>query len=233
MPEPSVPPIDSTGGVQSSSTPGAPARALERSASDRSSVAGDGARELADRLPATERILRATVRGLVERGAASLSMQDVADTAGVSKGLIHYHFHDKAALLARVVAWMTDAIVEREASALEGAESGNAVDLLWGWIGGEIERGEVRALQELAHDPAAGVRDAVRQSAVRRRDTAAVTIEALFNALGLRPRVPPTMLAQVFIAFVDGLALQSAVVPELDPRVAFDTFWLTVLSLAE
>jgi TetR/AcrR family transcriptional regulator, fatty acid metabolism regulator protein len=34
-------------------------------------------------------------------------MQDVADAAGVSKGLIHYHFHDKETLLTRLIEWMT------------------------------------------------------------------------------------------------------------------------------
>ena len=41
------------------------------------------------------------------------------------------------------------------------------------------------------------------------------------------------MLADVFVAFVDGLALQTGIMPEVDRRVAFDVFWLALLSLAE
>ena len=192
------------------------------------------AQEAADeRIPATERILRATARGLVERGAASLSMQEVADSAGVSKGLIHYHYHDKAALLVRVVTWMTEGLVSRESHALDHTEAPAAVDALWLWLDAELQRGDIRALIELAYEPAPGVREAVREAARRRRETAAGTIESLFAALSLRPRVPVPLLADVFVSFVDGLAFRATVTPDADRRVAFDVFWLALLSLAE
>lgn len=186
-----------------------------------------------ERIPATERILRATARGLVERGAASLSMQEVADSAGVSKGLIHYHYHDKAALLVRVVTWMTEGLVARESHALDHTEASAAVDALWQWLDAELQRGDIRALIELAYDPAPGVREAVRAAARQRREIAASTIESLFSALALRPRVPVPLLADVFVSFVDGLAFRATVTPEADRRVAFDVFWLALLSLAE
>ena len=188
---------------------------------------------LDDRIPATERILRATARGLVERGAASLSMQEVADTAGVSKGLIHYHYHDKAALLVRVITWMTEGLVAREAEALDDVEAATAVDTLWQWLDGEIRRGDIRAVLGLAYDPAPGVREAVREAAARRREVASHTVDALFAALGLRPRIPVPLLADVLVAFVDGLAFQATITPDADRRVAFDVFWLALLSLAE
>src|SRR5688572_32204146 len=56
---------------------------------------------------AAERILRGAAECLVLKGAAELSMQDVADTAGVSKALIHYHYRDKEALLEQVALWAT------------------------------------------------------------------------------------------------------------------------------
>ena len=188
---------------------------------------------LGDRLPATERILRATARGLVERGAASLSMQEVADSAGVSKGLIHYHYHDKAALLVRVVEWMAESVVAREADALEGADSATAVGALWRWLSDELDRGELRALTELAHDPVPTVRAAVLDASVRRRESAEETMTRLFGLLGQQPRVPAAMLAETFVAFADGLALQSALVPDADRRVAFDVFCLALLGLGE
>ena len=188
---------------------------------------------LGDRLPATERILRATARGLVERGAASLSMQEVADSAGVSKGLIHYHYHDKAALLVRVIEWMSESLVARQADALEGADAAGAVDALWRWLGEEIARGELRALTELAHDPVPTVRAAVLEANARRREAATETMDGLFALLGQSPRVPAPMLAETFVAFADGLALQSALMPDADRRVAFDVFCLALLGLGE
>jgi AcrR family transcriptional regulator len=193
----------------------------------------DVERPLGDRLPATERILRATARGLVERGAASLSMQEVADSAGVSKGLIHYHYHDKAALLVRVVEWMSESAVARQGDVLDGADAATAVDALWRWLGDELARGELRALTELAHDPVPTVRAAVLDASVRRREAATETIEQLFDVLGQSPRVPAAMLADTFVAFADGLAVQSALMPDADRRVAFDVFALAILGLGE
>jgi AcrR family transcriptional regulator len=44
-------------------------------------------------------ILEATCRVLIERGFASLRIQDVARQLGISTGLIHYHFASKDQLL--------------------------------------------------------------------------------------------------------------------------------------
>src|ERR671932_2690500 len=102
------------------------------------------------RAGAAERILRATARTIVERGAVALTMHDVAEEAGVSKGLIHYHFHDKETLLARLAEWMTRNLVARERAALAESTPRHAIDDLWGWLEGELERGHVRVLLELA-----------------------------------------------------------------------------------
>ena len=234
MTEPRIPTSSSE-----SSPPPAPAPAErgdgrgERAAPVRAPVGAVQEPALDDRIPATERILRATARGLVERGAASLSMQEVADSAGVSTGLIHDHYHDKAALLVRVITWMTEGLVAREAEALDDVEAATAVDTLWQWLDGEIRRGDIRAVLGLAYDPAPGVREAVREAAARRREVASHTVDALFAALGLRPRIPVPLLADVLVAFVDGLAFQATITPDADRRVAFDVFWLALLSLAE
>src|SRR5919199_673237 len=83
------------------------------------------------RASAAERILRAAARAIVERGAAAVSMHDVAEEAGVSKGLIHYHFHDKETLLARLVEWMTRNLVAREEGAIAESQPRHAIDDLW------------------------------------------------------------------------------------------------------
>ena len=98
------------------------------------------------RAGAAERILRATARVIVERGATALTMSDVAEDAGVSKGLIHYHFHDKETLLARLAEWMTRNLVARERAALAESTPRHAIDDLWGWLEGELERGHIRPL---------------------------------------------------------------------------------------
>lgn len=182
---------------------------------------------------ARARILDAAGRCLVASGAAGLTMQDVATAAGVSKGLIHYHFHDKAALLEQLAGALGAALVRRERAALDAVAPAQAVDTMWRWLQSELARGQITALLELARDPHPGVRAAATLVAARRRETAADTITRLFTALSLAPRVPAGMLAEVAVPFMDGLALHASAVPDGDHRVAFDVFWLALLSLAE
>src|SRR5829696_5785143 len=92
------------------------------------------------RADASERILRATARVIVRSGAVALTMHDVAEEAGVSKGLIHYHFHDKETLLARLVEWMTRNLVAREQEAIANSAPRGAIDDLWTWLASELER---------------------------------------------------------------------------------------------
>jgi AcrR family transcriptional regulator len=185
------------------------------------------------RLSTPERILFAAAARVVAGGTANLSMQDVADAAGVSKGLIHYHFHDKETLLTRLIEWMTRELVDREAATLVRSTPKTAVDDLWMWVAGEIERGHLRVLNELAQERGPLISDAIKLSARVRREAAAVTVDRLFAILELRPRVPVQLLADVIVAFIDGLAIHAALAPDANHRVAFDVLWLSLLSLAE
>jgi AcrR family transcriptional regulator len=160
-------------------------------------------------------------------------MQDVADEAGVSKGLIHYHFDSKDTLLARTVDWLTAGVEEREHVALEGATPQRAIDMLWQWLLDELNTGHVRVLSDLAHYPHAIVEASVRASTARRRQSAARTAERVFEALQLTPRVPASLLGDVVFAFNTGLAVDWSAAADAERRVAFDVFWLAILSLAE
>lgn len=62
-------------------------------------------------------ITKAAYHAIARSGAQRVSMQEIADDAGVSKGLIHYHFNHKGALVSEALLWAlraTDArITER------------------------------------------------------------------------------------------------------------------------
>lgn len=182
---------------------------------------------------AAGRILEATSACIVRKGAADVSLQDVAEEAGVSKALIHYHFHDKGELLARLVEWLRAGLVARQATALSGVSAGAALDALWQWLSEELDRGDLRALLDLSLVQGEMVQAAVRVTATERRDAAERVTTHLFDTLGLRPRVPAAMIADAFVAFVDGLALDRVVAPERNARVSFDVFWLAMLGLTE
>lgn len=182
---------------------------------------------------APERILAAAAQCVGALGAAQVSLQTVAAAAGVSKALIHYHFRDRDALLAQLGDWLTDVVVAGEDAALADAAPTEGLDSLWRWLDGELATGRIRALVDLAQERGEAVREAVRRSRAARRAQATRTIERLFAALSLTPRLPAPLVGDVTLAFVDGLAGEAAVEPEANHRLRFDVFWLSVLSLAE
>jgi AcrR family transcriptional regulator len=181
---------------------------------------------------ATERILKAAAARLAISGATVMTMQEVAEEAGVSKGLIHYHFHDKDTLLARLVMWMAEGLVRREHVALATSAPQGAIDDLWRWLEGELTRGHVRALVELAGWRGGRVRAATVEAMRLRRTAATASVERLFALLALQPRVPTVLLGDLLVTFVDGLASIPARAGA-EARGAFDVLWLALLGLAE
>ncbi|NUO62841.1 MAG: TetR/AcrR family transcriptional regulator [Gemmatimonadaceae bacterium] len=182
---------------------------------------------------APAKILAAAARRVRDAGLVRLSMQDVATEAGVSKALIHYHFRDRDALLARLIEWLTERLLTRERAALDGCKPAEAIDAVWRWIADELALEELRVLLELLHDPSPGAASAARRAARLRHLEAEATATRLFALLDLRPRVPVELLSGVVVAVLDGLALEATLNPERESRVSFDVFWLALLSLAE
>ena len=182
---------------------------------------------------ATERILKAAAARLAASGASALTMQEVAEEAGVSKALIHYHFHDKDTLLARLVRWITEGLVRRERAALATSTPHGAIDDLWRWLEAELTRGHIRALVELAAWRAGEVSDAAAEAMHARRLASTASAERLFSLLALRPRVPPVLLGDLLVTFIDGLASVPAGAGGGEARAAFDVLWLALLGLAE
>lgn len=182
---------------------------------------------------AADRILAAAADCVIRSGVANTSMQDVADTAAVSKGLIHYHFRDKAHLLATLVAWLTARVTGRQRAASGHVRPENAVDMVWSWVEGELTRGDLRALVALSLDDTPDVRTATRDALAVRRTSATEMVAAVYAALELTPRVPSALLAEVLVGFLDGLSTTTAVAEPGEQRVAFDAFWLALLTLGD
>ena len=178
------------------------------------------------------RIVNAGVRCIAREGVAGASMAAIALEAGVSKALLHYHYHDRATLLAEIVERISGGTIERERAAVDESTAGG-LDALWRWLEGELRRGELAALAELALVREGPVRRAARVAASDRRRSAARTIERLFAELDLTPRVPAPLLADAAVAFIDGLALDVASGSTREPRVSYDIFWLALLGLTE
>jgi len=179
------------------------------------------------------RIVDAGVRCLAREGVAGASMAAIALEAGVSKALLHYHYHDRARLLAEIVERISAGTIERERAAVDENDGVGGLDALWRWLDGELRRGELAALAELGLIREGPVRQATRVAASERRRSTARTVERLFAELDLTPRVPAPLMADAAVAFVDGLALDVANGSDREPRISYDVFWLALLGLTE
>jgi AcrR family transcriptional regulator len=182
---------------------------------------------------ARARILDAGARCITREGLAGASMAAIALEAGVSKALLHYHYHDRATLLAEIVERIGGRVVNRERTAIDRTQASSGLDALWGWLDTELRRGELASLVELALLREGAVRNASRAVATHRRRSATRTVERLFAELDLTPRVPAPLVADASVAFIDGLAVDVSNGSLRDPRVSFDIFWLAVLGLTE
>jgi AcrR family transcriptional regulator len=160
-------------------------------------------------------------------------MGDVAAHAGVSKALVHYHFHDKDTLLRALVEDVGRDVLSREREAMMRMTDAHALDAYWTWLSGELARGDVRILVSLAEYASDPVRVASRDVAGQRRTLIGEHAAAVFGRLGLTPRIPAALIGETLLAFLDGLAAAHALEPERDPRPAFDVLWLALLTLVE
>ena len=66
-------------------------------------------------------LIEATIETLAQRGFARITMADVARTAGLSNGLVNFHFDTKDKLLAETLAYLAEEYRLNWAEALAGA----------------------------------------------------------------------------------------------------------------
>ena len=91
-------------------------------------AADGGARNLREQAAADARtrILEAAVDCIVRDGLAQVRMASIARTAGVSSGLLHYHFDTKELLFGEVLIYSHAVSAELNDRAMEGAGDGPA-----------------------------------------------------------------------------------------------------------
>ncbi|WP_067825120.1 TetR/AcrR family transcriptional regulator [Nocardia inohanensis] len=76
-----------------------------------------------------ESILRASATAIAERGVRGLRVSDIAQVAGVSPGLLYYHFKDRDGLLAAALTYINDeARAYRQAAGGPGASREQLID---------------------------------------------------------------------------------------------------------
>ncbi len=175
-------------------------------------------------LDAAERLLR--------RGSAG-TVDQVAREARRAKGLVHYHFRTKGAMLAAVAGRVSERRRRAWATAFAAATPDAAIQASWDLLLKEHQAGELRAWIALCAES-----DPVTGRAVNKEIeafTAAITESTgtLLDSLGLRATVPIGEIGRYLASVIQGMSFQLAAgaAPE-QLQGAYAAAWLGTLSLA-
>jgi len=183
-----------------------------------------------------DRIVGAASDTATAEGLAGLTVGKVADRAGVSTALVHYHFDTKQRLLAATAERLGQARAERREKAITVGRSLAVLDALWSVVEADVASGAERAwleLQAVARTDEA-IRLALSLSRTGHRDRLAARLTVLLRELGSASVVGVEELALAFTALLDGLA--AALTAGEDPaavRAAYDAFWLAMIAAGQ
>ncbi|TQR15586.1 TetR/AcrR family transcriptional regulator [Psychrobacillus soli] len=79
-----------------------------------------------------KQVLRATLKAISEKGFSVVTLQDIADYADVSKGVISYYFENKEDVFYHLLEWMTDRIFQNEYAAIQ--KESKAIDKMRAYV---------------------------------------------------------------------------------------------------
>lgn len=183
----------------------------------------DPERARATILDAAERLLRRGGGGTVD---------EVAREARCAKGLVHYHFKTKAALLAAAAVRLGDARRRRWTAAFHAPSPQAAIDRSWALLVSESKDGTIRAWTALCARSDKVTDQAVSSEFKRFSEAVASAAHGLLGELGLAPTVSVDELGLLLAGVVHGMGLQldSGAEPA-ELQGAYAAAWLGVLSL--
>lgn len=176
-----------------------------------------------------ERILRATVEVVRERGFAGARVQDIAEAAGTSQGLVLYHFQSLAGALDAAVTFLEDEFYEDFGRALD-AQAGPTERLrlmIALAVGQGPAVGDWRLWLELwvraLHDDGAR---ATREALDRRWRAALRAVIEEGTSTGAFDPVDLDAAVMRLSSLIDGLAVQLALEePAVTPERLVDLWW--------
>jgi AcrR family transcriptional regulator len=172
-------------------------------------------------------IVECAIQAIAELGYANASLAEIARRAGVSKGVIHYHFADKAELIQQVV----NAVIEKAAAVMlpRILTEHSASAMLRAYIQGNVEflgshRDYIRAVMNIAE----GTRTPDGKPLVdlaRQLDAIARELEMLLRhgqERGEFREFSTKAMAMAIRNAIDGVALLLAADPKLDLKLYAD-----------
>ncbi|MDE3152745.1 MAG: helix-turn-helix transcriptional regulator [Gemmatimonadota bacterium] len=177
-------------------------------------------------------ILASARREILVAGWQAATSGRVAEGVGVSKALVHYHFRDKHALLLALALGAQEAIRERSAKAPRAMEREHPVDAFSEWVESELVAEDVRLALQLRHTSSAATNRAADGALADFRRAMTRQVAAVFDSLGVSPRVSIALVSELFGTMAVGLASEPGRAPH-ESRRALETLWLAVLSMAD
>ena len=157
-------------------------------------------------------LLRNTYRLISQHGVHRVSLEDIAELAGVSKGILLYYFKSKENLVLATMRWALSATADRIHNAMAAAHSPEAkvlamIDAIW--VGAETNRGFYLTYLDLAGH-AARNESFTDLSATFHSIVDALYAEAITEGIGVGAFAVESAdeAATVVRAIVDGLFLQ-------------------------
>jgi AcrR family transcriptional regulator len=175
-------------------------------------------------MEAASRIVDAMRQSVAERGTAGSTFDQVAREAGVSRGLLHYHFGTKERLIAEVVRRDAEIRLEHLGGELAGARTvDDVIAVLLHSLENLVERdpGFVALRFELFSSGRRNPEIAAEFAALQRatRTHVAELLAAKEREGVVRLADDAEAVAAVLLSLADGLALSLLGEPEHDPRV--------------
>jgi AcrR family transcriptional regulator len=191
---------------------------------------------------AEQRLIEAAAAMVSEAGPAKVTVANVGERAGYSRGLVSHHFGSKRALMQRLVESVTYQFRE---ALFDQQQSNDALDELGTLIG--IYFDVVSDLQPINRarlvlwaDAVANPSDDIRPAMVNADKEFREEIEKRLRQAIATSQVPPNVdahgLATVIVAMLRGVALQSLIDDDIDlaaARFEIEQLLLTRLQKAE
>lgn len=86
-----------------------------------------------------QQLIEATIDSLAKRGYSDTTLANVADGAGLSRGIVNFHFESKEKLLVSTLQFMADEYANHWNTALEKAGP-RAADKIWALVNADFDR---------------------------------------------------------------------------------------------
>lgn len=159
-----------------------------------------------------DQIVRATVDCITKYGYHNFSMQDVARTAGVSKGIIHYYFLNKDELMMSVLDKVAGDIEQVLASEMESTSDIKRrfevfLEVCFDVVRNTKEYYQVNMDFWTQINQKEEVRKVIARHYSKFRDSAVHVIKEGISQ-GVFRNVDPVQYASYVVAVIDGLSLQ-------------------------